>query len=61
MKQVARCASCRDPMFHLLRSGLLASIERANCDDFSSRAPLPTWEKHWPLVSAAWRLRWRAS
>jgi phytoene/squalene synthetase len=60
-KRVARRAPCRGPMSHPLRSGLLASIEPANYDVFSFRASLPTREKHWPLVSAAWRLRWRAS
>jgi phytoene/squalene synthetase len=55
LERVARRASCRDLISHPLRIGLLASIEPANCDDFSSRAPLPTREKHWPLVSAAWR------
>jgi phytoene/squalene synthetase len=55
MKRVARRASCRDLMSHLLRIGLLASIEPANCDVFSSRASLPTREKRWPFVSAAWR------
>jgi phytoene/squalene synthetase len=48
-------------MPQILRIRLLASIERANYDEFSSRAPLPTWEKHWLSVSAAWRFRWRAS
>jgi phytoene/squalene synthetase len=61
MKRGARRAPCRGPMPHPLRIGLLASIEPANCDVFSSRAPLPAWEKHWPFVSAAWRFRWRAS
>jgi phytoene/squalene synthetase len=61
MKRVARRASCRDLMFHLLRIRLLASIERANHDDFSSRASLPTREKHWPFVPAVWRFQWRAS
>jgi phytoene/squalene synthetase len=55
MKRVARRAPCRGPMPHPLRVGLLASIEPANCDVFSSRAPLPAWEKHWLFVSAAWR------
>jgi phytoene/squalene synthetase len=59
--RVARRASCCRPTSHPLRVGLLASIEPANCDVFSSRAPLPTREKHWPFVSAAWRFRWRAS
>jgi len=61
MKRVARHASCCGLMSHPLRIGLLASIERANHDDFSSRASLPTREKHWLFVSAAWRFRWRAS
>jgi phytoene/squalene synthetase len=61
MKRVARRAPCRDLMFHPLRIRLLASIERANHDDFSSRASLPTREKQWPFVPAAWRFRWRAS
>ena len=61
MKRAARRAPCRSPLPHLLRIGLLASIEPANCDVFSSRAPLPAWEKHWLLVSTAWRPRWRAS
>ena len=60
-KRVARRASCRDLMFHLLRIRLLASIEPENCDVFSSRASLPTREKQWSFVSAAWRFRWRAS
>lgn len=61
LERVARRAPCRTPMPHPLRIGLLASIERADYDVFSFRASLPTREKHWPLVSAAWRLRWRAS
>jgi len=61
MKRVARRAPCRGPMPHPLRIGLLASIEPANCDVFSSRASLPAWEKHWPSVSAVRRFRWRAS
>ena len=61
MKRVARRAPCRGPTSHPLRIGLFASIEPANCDDFSARASLPTREKRWPFVSAAWRSRWRAS
>jgi phytoene/squalene synthetase len=61
LERVARRASCRDPMSHLLRIGLLASIEPANCDVFSFRASLPTREKHWPFVPAVWRFQWRAS
>jgi len=56
MKRVARRAPCRGPMSHLLRIRLLASIERANYDVFSSRVSLRTREKHWLFVSAAWRL-----
>jgi phytoene/squalene synthetase len=61
MKRVARRASRRGLMSHLLRIGLFASIEPANCDVFSCCASLPAREKHWPFVSAAWRFRWRAS
>jgi phytoene/squalene synthetase len=61
LERVVRRASCRDLRLHLLRIRPLASIERANYDEFSSRAPLPTWEKHWLSVSAAWRFRWRTS
>jgi phytoene/squalene synthetase len=61
LERVARRARCRGPMPHSLRIGLLARIEPANCNAFSSRAPLPTREKHWLSVSAAWRFRWRAS
>ena len=60
-KRVARRASCRAPMPHLLRIGLLASIEPANCDVFSSRAPLPTPGKSRLRLTAAWRFGWRAS
>jgi phytoene/squalene synthetase len=55
LERVARRAPCRGPMSHPLRIGLLARIEPANCDVFSSRASLPTREKHWLFVSAAWR------
>jgi len=55
MKRVARRASCHCPTSHPLCIGLLARIEPANCDVFSSRAPLPAWQKHWLFVSAAWR------
>lgn len=61
MKCVARRASCRDPMPYLLRIDLLASSERANCDDFSSRAPLPTPGNSRLRLTAAWRFGWRAS
>jgi phytoene/squalene synthetase len=61
LERVARRASCRGLMPQILRIRLLASIERANYDEFSSRAPLPTWEKHWLSVLAAWRFRWRTS
>ena len=61
LERGARRAPCRGSMSHPLRIRLLASIERANCDVFSFRASLPTREKHWPFVSAAWRFRWRAS
>jgi hypothetical protein len=56
MKRVARRASCRDLMFHLLRIRLLASIERVNHDDFSSRASLPVPGKSRLRLTAAWRL-----
>lgn len=46
MKRVARRAPCRGPMSHPLRIGLLARIEPADRDGFSSRAPLPAWERH---------------
>jgi phytoene/squalene synthetase len=55
MKRVARRAPCRGPLPHPLRIRLLASIEPANYDVFSSRTSLPTREKHWLFVSAAWR------
>lgn len=60
-KRVARRASCRDPMPHLLRIGLLANIERANHDDFPSRASLPAPGNSRLRLTAAWRFGWRAS
>jgi len=56
LERVARRAPCRAPMSHLLRIRLLASIEPANCDVFSSRAPLPTPGKSRLRLTAAWRL-----
>ncbi len=55
LKRGARRAPCRGPMPHPLRIGLLASIEPANCDDFSCCASLPAREEYWLSVSAAWR------
>ena len=60
-KRVARRASCRDPLPHLLRIALLSSIERANYDNFPSRAPLPTLGNSRLRLTAAWRFGWRAS
>jgi len=56
LERVARRAPCRGPMPHPLRIGLLASIEPANCDGFSSRASLPTRGKSRLRLTAAWRL-----
>jgi phytoene/squalene synthetase len=56
MKRAARRAPCRSPLPHLLRIGLLASIEPANCDVFSSRASLPAPGKSRLRLTAAWRL-----
>jgi phytoene/squalene synthetase len=61
LERVVRRASCRDLRLHLLRIRLLASIERANYDDFSFRRSLPTRGRHWLSLTAAWRFRWRAS
>jgi len=61
MKRGARRASCRELMSRPHRIGLLASIARANCDGFSSRASFPTRGKSRLLLKAAWRFRWRAS
>jgi hypothetical protein len=56
MERGAQRALCRDLMFHLLRIRLLASIEPANCDHFSSRASLPAPGKSRLRLTAAWRL-----
>jgi hypothetical protein len=55
MERGAQRALCRDLMFHLLRIRLLASIETANCDHFSSRASLPAPGKSRLRLTAAWR------
>ena len=55
MKRVARRAPCRELMSRPLRIGLLASIEPANCDVFSSRVSFPGREKLWLLATARWR------
>ena len=61
LERGARRAPCRGSMSHPLRIRLLASIEPANCDVFSSRAPLPTPGKSRLRLTAAWRFGWRAS
>jgi hypothetical protein len=61
MERGAQRAPCRDPLPHLLRIALLASIERVNHDDFPSRASPPAPEKPRLRLTAAWRFGWRAS